>query len=167
MRKSSPTRTKRNRDFSAPLACREKFLRFFPEGFSDPKYVEWESGYKQKAHERWVEELGRDSYRKLLVAGRYMEIAQRAIAIESRTNLLFSFEKMAIRDALKSISRRVRFRSWALRVPLRSGRPLRHMGRGARQASPKANPRADLACCDGLSVHRDAGAARFPEAERH
>ena len=23
------------------------------------------------------------------------------------------------------------------------------------------------ACCDGLSVHRDAGAARFPEAERH
>lgn len=103
MRKSSPTRTKRNRDFSAPLACREKFLRFFPEGFSDPKYVEWESGYKQKAHERWVEELGRDSYRKLLVAGRYMEIAQRAIAIESRTNLLFSFEKMAIRDALKSI----------------------------------------------------------------
>jgi hypothetical protein len=46
VRKSPPTRTKRNRDFSAPLACREKFLRFFPEGFSDPKYVEWESGYK-------------------------------------------------------------------------------------------------------------------------
>jgi hypothetical protein len=29
-------------------------------------------------------------------------IAQRAVAIEARTNLLFSFEKMALRDALKS-----------------------------------------------------------------
>lgn len=103
MRTSSPTRTKRKGDLSARIACREKFLRFFPEGFSDPKYVEWERGYKQKAHERWAEELERDSYRKLLVAGRYMEIAERAIAIEGRTNLLFSFEKMAIRDAVKSI----------------------------------------------------------------
>jgi hypothetical protein len=103
VRKSSLAPTKRNRDPSAAMACREKFLRFFPEGFGDPKYVEWERGYKQKAHERWAEELGRDSYRSLLVAGRYMEVAERAIAIEARTNLLFLFEKMAIRDAVKSI----------------------------------------------------------------
>ena len=32
-----------------------------------------------------------------------MEVAERAIAIEARTNLLFLFEKMAIRDAVKSI----------------------------------------------------------------
>ena len=32
-----------------------------------------------------------------------MEVAERAIAIEGRTNLLFSFEKMAIRDAFRSI----------------------------------------------------------------
>jgi hypothetical protein len=32
-----------------------------------------------------------------------MEVAERAIKIEGRTNLLFSFEKMAIRDAVKSI----------------------------------------------------------------
>ena len=31
-----------------------------------------------------------------------MEIAKRAVAIESRTNLLFSFEKMALRDAVRS-----------------------------------------------------------------
>jgi hypothetical protein len=94
---------KRKRDLTAPLACRTKFLRFFPAGFNDPKYLEWERGYKSDAHERWAEELGRDSYRKLLVAGRYMEVAERAVAIEGRTNLLFSFEKMAIRDAVKSI----------------------------------------------------------------
>jgi hypothetical protein len=31
-----------------------------------------------------------------------MEVAARAVRIESRTNLLFSFEKMALRDAVKS-----------------------------------------------------------------
>ncbi len=31
-----------------------------------------------------------------------MEIGTKAVKTESRTNLLFSFEKMAIRDALKS-----------------------------------------------------------------
>jgi hypothetical protein len=75
----------------------------FPQAFTDPKYLEWERGYKSKAHERWVEQLGREEYRKLLIAGRYMEVAERAIAIEGRTNLLFSFEKMAIRDAVRSI----------------------------------------------------------------
>jgi hypothetical protein len=39
--------------------------------------------------------------RKLMAAGEYAEIATRAVRIESRTNLLFSFEKMALRDAVK------------------------------------------------------------------
>ena len=46
--------------------------------------------------------LGADEYRALLRAQEFTEIASRAIRIESRTNLLFSFEKMAIRDAVKS-----------------------------------------------------------------
>jgi hypothetical protein len=33
--------------------------------------------------------------------GSYADIARRAVTIESRTNLLFSFEKMALRDAVK------------------------------------------------------------------
>jgi hypothetical protein len=86
------------------LACRAKFLRFFPDGFKDPKYFEWERDYKSKAHGGWAEKLGRESFRDLLVRGRYLEVAETAIGIESRTNLLFSFEKMAIRDAVKSIS---------------------------------------------------------------
>jgi hypothetical protein len=36
----------------------------------------------------------------LLKKGAYREIAKTALTIESRTNLLFSFEKMAIRDAV-------------------------------------------------------------------
>src|SRR3954469_23397044 len=83
------------------VKCRRKFLRFFPKGFYDPKYVDWERGYKWEAHERWEELLGREEHRALLVREEYAEVARRAVTIESRTNLLFSFEKMALRDALK------------------------------------------------------------------
>lgn len=84
------------------LRCRRKFLRFFPGGFHDPTYLEWERNYKSFAHQQWNEVLGADEYRALLRAQKFSEIANRAIKIESRTNLLFSFEKMAIRDAVKS-----------------------------------------------------------------
>jgi len=40
-------------------------------------------------------------YEKLLNARKYTDIAATAVRIESRTNLLFSFEKMALRDAVK------------------------------------------------------------------
>lgn len=84
------------------LRCRRKFLRYFPEGFRDEKYIHWERGYKQEAHEQWNELLGRAGYQKLLRGGDFAEVAARAVRIESRTNLLFSFEKMALRDAVKS-----------------------------------------------------------------
>lgn len=87
---------------AGPTRCRRKFLRFFPEGFRDPKYVDWERGYKWEAHERWRESLGREVHRELIADGKYAEVAKRAVAIESRTNLLFSFEKMALRDAVKT-----------------------------------------------------------------
>ena len=45
--------------------------------------------------------LIRQAFRKLLTAGKHREIAAQAVAIEARTNLLFSFEKMALRDAVK------------------------------------------------------------------
>ena len=84
------------------LRCRRKFLRFFPGGFEDETYVDWERGYKWEAHERWMAELGPSDFRGLLRARRFADIAAHAVTIESRTNLLFSFEKMALRDAVKS-----------------------------------------------------------------
>ena len=87
---------------AAAARCRRKFLRFFPDGFQDETYIDWEREYKWKAHQQWAETLGRADFRALLSAGRFAEIAARAVRIESRTNLLFSFEKMALRDAVKS-----------------------------------------------------------------
>ncbi|HZB47417.1 MAG TPA: hypothetical protein VE360_19300 [Pyrinomonadaceae bacterium] len=84
--------------------CRRKFLRFFPGGFRDGKYVDWERGYKWETHERWEAVLNRTEYRRLLRAGEFAEVAARAVRVEqrSRHSMLFSFEKMALRDAVKT-----------------------------------------------------------------
>jgi hypothetical protein len=84
------------------LRCRRKFLRYFPRGFRDDTYVEWERGYKWTAHRQWQADLGRSELARLIAAEQYPEVASRAVRIESRTNLLFSFEKMALRDAVRS-----------------------------------------------------------------
>lgn len=90
------------RSSTRALRCRRKFLRFFPAGFQDETYVDWERGYKWTAHEQWNELLGPASLRSLIREKKFAEIALRAVRIESRTNLLFSFEKMALRDAVKT-----------------------------------------------------------------
>ena len=81
--------------------CRKKFLFYFPKGFADGKYVDWERGYKWNAHLEWESLLDKKQFENLLKAGKFSEIAQRAVKLETRTNLLFSFEKMALRDAVK------------------------------------------------------------------
>jgi len=84
------------------MRCRRKFLRFFPGGFQDETYIDWERDYKWKAHQRWATELEPGTWRQLMRSGDHAEVARRAVTIESRTNLLFSFEKMALRDAVKT-----------------------------------------------------------------
>jgi hypothetical protein len=81
--------------------ARRKFLKFFPGGFDDETYIDWERDYKWAAHESWQELLEPSAFRKRLAAEQYEDIAGSAVRIESRTNLLFSFEKMALRDAVR------------------------------------------------------------------
>ncbi|MFL6569791.1 MAG: hypothetical protein ACJ8HQ_11500 [Chthoniobacterales bacterium] len=87
-----------------PVYARKKFLRYFPKGFRDETYIEWERSYKWETHERWEEALNRDEFRRLLARQDYAEVAARAVRTEqrSRHSMMFSFEKMALRDALKS-----------------------------------------------------------------
>jgi hypothetical protein len=100
--KSNTSSARRSHIAGGAMRCRRKFLRFFPKGFRDAKYDAWERGYKAEAHEAWEEVLDQAEYKALLQAGEFSEIAARAVRLESRTNLLFSFEKMALRDAVKS-----------------------------------------------------------------
>jgi hypothetical protein len=85
-------------------ACRGKFLKYFPRGFADQTYLSWERDYKWESHERWEEALGRAEFRRLLREGEFAEIAGRAVRVEqrSRHSMIFSFEKMALRDAIKT-----------------------------------------------------------------
>ena len=84
--------------------CRRKFLRVFPAGFRDATYVEWEREYKWETHQRWQQALERAEFRKLLRSRKFTEAAARAVRVEqgSRHSMIFSFEKMALRDAVKS-----------------------------------------------------------------
>ncbi len=81
--------------------CIRKFQYYFPGGYRGMKYQEWERSYKWEAHNRWEEKLNKKTFYHLLKECQYKMIAQLAISIESKTNLLFSFEKMALRDAVR------------------------------------------------------------------
>ena len=83
------------------IKCLKKFLYYFPKGFADNTYLAWERNYKWEAHEAWQKSLNKQEYERLLDGREYSEIALRAVRLETKTNLLFSFEKMALRDAVK------------------------------------------------------------------
>src|SRR3977135_2357905 len=87
---------------SGALRCRRKFLRVFRDGFRDETYLDWERNYKWQAHGQWEAQLDRAQLRSLVRKNEFAEVAARAVRIESRTNLLFSFEKMALRDAVRA-----------------------------------------------------------------
>jgi len=104
---SSPRRT----GSSTPAAqypgaerCRRKFLKAFPEGFRDATYLDWERDYKVEAHERWDDALPEERFRELLQQGRHEDVAATPVRVEQQTRhaMLFSFEKMALRDAVRT-----------------------------------------------------------------
>ena len=84
---------KRNTVRKPRIRCRRKFLYYFRKGFSDPTYISWERQYKLDAHFQFQQQLNKAEYERLLLSGKFTEIAMAAVRIESRTNLLFSFEK--------------------------------------------------------------------------
>lgn len=98
----SPVRTRPRTLPRSARRCRAKFLGYFAKGFADDEYRDLERNYKWQAHKRWEQELNRSAFRDFLKQGEFKKIATIAASIEGRTNLLFSFEKMALRDALKS-----------------------------------------------------------------
>src|SRR3954453_1751718 len=79
--------------------ARRKFELYYPDGFADETYLIAERAPKERAHLEWQAELGPADFRKLLARGEFRQIADIAIRIESRTNLLFSFGQFRLRVA--------------------------------------------------------------------
>jgi hypothetical protein len=101
-RRADAGRSPKHLRSSGSTRARRKFLRVFPRGFHDETYVDWERGYKWEAHRQWEAQLGKEKFQDLIRQKKFSDIAAAALRIESRTNLLFSFEKMALRDAVRS-----------------------------------------------------------------
>jgi hypothetical protein len=106
LRPYEKSRSRSNRITSGPIAglerAKRKFLRKFPDGFRDETYLAWERDYKWEAHQEWNEYLNQGAFQAKLQTGQYTDIAERAVKIESGRSLLFSFEKMALRDAVRT-----------------------------------------------------------------
>jgi hypothetical protein len=85
------------------MRCRRKFLAYFPDGFRDESYRALEREYKWETHLRWQAALDGAEFARLLRQGEFREIATRAVRVEqqSRHSMIFSFEKMALRDAIR------------------------------------------------------------------
>lgn len=83
----------------------ERFLQIFPLGFSDPNYIgnakTGERFYKIAAHQLWNDTLSQEGFGRLLGASDFGAVVTRALQVEAKTNLLATFEKAALRDALK------------------------------------------------------------------
>src|SRR5258707_6983823 len=84
------------------LRARRKFLAHFPGGVRDETYLDWERGYKWNAHRAWEAALNQPAFENLIRAGKIKEIEETTIRIECRTNLLFSFVRMAHRKPVRS-----------------------------------------------------------------
>src|ERR1700730_8456008 len=61
-------------ELSNVVQCKRKFLRFFPQGFRDETYMDWERGYKWRAHQEWQAVLNRKAYQAKLSQGKFLEI---------------------------------------------------------------------------------------------
>ena len=96
------------------------------------------------------------------------QIADTAVRIESRTNLLFSFEKMALRDAVKTPAGARLFATELYAFLWGRGSPQRKFEDWVQAVAdlPRtADPGADLAAGDGVRLHRPARQAPVPQAD--
>lgn len=89
-------------DRKALARHKKRFLFFFPEAYEDQQYIDWERTYKWEAHKRWKEILNQEEFETLMRKREYLEIGNRALKVEAMCNFLFSFEKMAIKDAVRT-----------------------------------------------------------------
>jgi hypothetical protein len=123
-----------------------------------------ERDYKSAAHVRWQDTLSEPTFRHLLEQRQFSEIASLAAAIEARTNLLFSFEKMALRDAVRSPAGSRAFAT-ALYQFLHGTEPLdtRFSGwdRSSGRIASTADADSDMALSHRFRFHRAAEDALF------
>lgn len=89
-----------NINYLGAARARRKFEVYYPGGFDDPVYQVAERSVKERAHLEWETDLSPLPYRRMLARGEFARIVDIALRVEQRSSLLFSFEKMALRNAV-------------------------------------------------------------------
>ena len=92
---------KQGKVFISLPQAKDQFLRYFPLGFYDPRYLQEERDYKVTAHELAKTSLDPELLKSLVAKGDFAEITKNALHIMNKTNLVFPNEKMGLRDALR------------------------------------------------------------------
>ena len=77
------------------------FLTKFPQGFSDPAYVENERIYKANASAFLRQHLSRESLLPLIASEDFDSVCKLAKKVVSKTNLIFANESMDLADGIK------------------------------------------------------------------
>ncbi|MDQ6799776.1 MAG: DUF3553 domain-containing protein [Acidobacteriota bacterium] len=91
---------KRGAKTRSVLQLKESFLRRFPGGFEDGKYVKNERAYKVAASELLKKTMASEELSLLRSAGDHAEVCRRALAVISRTNLVLPSERMDLSNGL-------------------------------------------------------------------
>lgn len=99
-RKPSPPR----RNLPSFQESIDEFIRHYPQGFSDPEYIKDERTYKLNTHELFQQILGNGQIKQFLADSNIDELTKRTLRVitEHKINLIYSKERIAFTDALKS-----------------------------------------------------------------
>lgn len=108
-----PTNRKAVAKTSFPKAV-DNFLGIFPEGFRDPSYLTGKTGereYKLAANRLMMELLDKGNFHDLLKTSNFKEICIRAKSVINKTNLIHTYEKIWLNNALASENNQKNFAS--------------------------------------------------------
>lgn len=92
--------SKRSRPPKSLAVMKEAFLRRFPGGFEDSRYLEEERNPKVEAGALLASTLGPADFTALLGKKDFGEVAKRALAVVNATSLILPGEKTLLRDGL-------------------------------------------------------------------
>ena len=87
----------------------QNFLKEYPDGFYGERYLSEERKYKIDAHELAKDILGEGKLTRLLTENQHVEVCRRALRVSNATNLIFTNEKIALRNGLKPVANQQAF----------------------------------------------------------
>lgn len=88
---------------------RQDFLVMFPQAFADPKFLEEERSYKDRAIQTAAELLSESQLSEASEAEAWDDIKSRALQLINQTNLINPYEKMALANGVEDPARERRF----------------------------------------------------------